>query len=56
MHFAQDTAFKFNAQSMRSVHIAHSAGSPYYSARLLYSPDMYCTPGALPYYSAYLLD
>ena len=41
---------------MSSAHIAHSAGLPYYSVHLLYSPDMYCAPGALTYYSAYLLD
>ena len=56
MHFVPDTAFKFSARSVSSVHIAHSAGSPYYGTHLLYSPDIYCTLGALPYYSAYLLD
>lgn len=56
MHFAPGTAFKFNSRSINSAHIAHSAGLPYYSVHLLYSPDMYCTLDALPYYSAYLLD
>ena len=56
MHFAPDTAFKFNSRSISSAHIAHSAGLPCYSARLLYSPDMYCMLDTLLYYSAYLLD
>ncbi|WP_295150323.1 hypothetical protein [Campylobacter sp.] len=45
-----------SAQFSGSAQFAHSVDLPYYNVHLLYLPDMHCTPGALPYYSAYLLD